>query len=89
MAVPADAPVVVKVCVMLDPDPFEAPLTPLCATVQVKVAPVMSLVRAIEVALPEQNACEEGVAVAEGIGLTVTVTTIGVPAQEPAVGVIV
>lgn len=32
---------------------------------------------------------EEGVAVAEGIGRTVTVTVTGVPAQPPAVGVTV
>ena len=49
----------------------------------------MLLVSAIDVEPPEQNACEDGVAVTEGTGFTVTVTTIGVPAQEPAVGVIV
>jgi hypothetical protein len=47
------------------------------------------LLRAIEVALLEQNVCELGVAVADGIGFTVTVTTIGVPEQLAAVGVIV
>jgi hypothetical protein len=58
-------------------------------TVHAKVVPVASLVSAIEVGLFEQMLCELGVAVAEGIGLTVTVTTIGVPAQLAAVGVIV
>jgi hypothetical protein len=37
----------------------------------------------------EQNVCEEGVAVATGLGLTVITTTIGVPLQPPATGVIV
>lgn len=49
----------------------------------------MLLVRAIAVAPPEQMLEAAGVAVAEGIGLTVTLATIGVPAQPPAVGVIV
>jgi ABC-type cobalamin transport system permease subunit len=47
------------------------------------------LVSAIEVALFEQMLCEPGVAVADGIGLTVTVAVMTDPAQEPAVGVIV
>jgi len=33
--------------------------------------------------------CEVGVAVADGVGLTVTVAVTGVPAHPPAVGVIV
>ena len=51
--------------------------------------PVTLLVRAIDVAPPEQNACEEGVAVMVGTGFTLTVTTEEVPLQLPAVGVIV
>ena len=49
----------------------------------------MLLVKAIEVALPEHIVCAFGVAVTDGAGLTVTVAVIGVPAQPPAVGVIV
>lgn len=80
---------VVKVCVMLEPELFDAPLTPDCATVQAKVVPATLLVKTTAVAPPEQILCEEGVAVADGSGLTVTVTVTGVPAQPPAVGVIV
>ena len=43
----------------------------------------------MDVALPEQNACDEGVAVAEGIGLTVTVAVAAVPVHVPIVGVMV
>jgi hypothetical protein len=42
-----------------------------------------------EDAFPEQIPCELGVAVADGIGFTVTVAVIADPAQVPAVGVIV
>jgi hypothetical protein len=54
-----------------------------------KVVPVTLLVSVMALALFEQMLCEEGVAVAEGAGLTDTVTTIGVPAQPAAVGVTV
>jgi len=47
------------------------------------------LVKVIEVAPPEQIFCVLGVAVAEGAGLTVTVTVMGEPGQLLAVGVIV
>lgn len=49
----------------------------------------MLLLSEMLVALPEQRLDDAGVAVAEGIGLTVTVATIGVPGQLPLVGVIV
>lgn len=88
-AVPGVVVVVVSVCVIVVPDPADAPLTPVCPTVQEKVVPVTLLVSAIEVALPEHRACVDGVAVTVGAGLTVTVTTAGVPVQPPAVGVIV
>ena len=45
--------------------------------------------REMPVVWPLQMVSEEGVAVATGIGLTVTVTLIGVPAQPFAVGVTV
>lgn len=44
---------------------------------------------AIELALPEQIVCEDGVAVATGAGFTVTVAVIAVPLQPFAVGVTV
>ena len=44
---------------------------------------------AIFVAPPEQRLDDAGVAVAEGIGLTVTLATMGVPGQLPPVGVMV
>ena len=43
----------------------------------------------MDVALFEQILCEVGVAVADGIGLTVTVAVIAEPEQPLAVGVIV
>jgi len=52
--VPAILPLAVKVCAMLAPLAFVAPVTPDWVTVQVKVDPVTLLVSAIEVAIPEQ-----------------------------------
>jgi hypothetical protein len=74
---------------MLVPLPALAPDTFDCTTVHENVVPLILLVNAIEVALPEQIVCDDGVAVAVGIGLTVTTTVIGVPAHPFAVGVIV
>lgn len=88
-AVPAVAPVAVKVCVIEVPELLEAPLTLVCVTLHANVVPVTLLVSATEVALPEQIDCVAGVAVALGIGLTVTGTVIGVPLQPPEAGVIV
>jgi hypothetical protein len=67
VAVPGEVPVAVNVCDIVDPLPAEAPETPLCATVQEYVVPVIVLLRAIEGAVPEQIVCEEGVAVATGV----------------------
>jgi hypothetical protein len=53
------------------------------------VVPVTVLVSTIEDAVPEQIVCKPGVAVATGMGFTVTTTTLGVPAQPLAVGVTV
>lgn len=58
-------------------------------TVHEKVVPAILLVRATELALPEQMLCEAGVAVADGIGLTVMVTVIALPGQPAAAGVTV
>lgn len=54
-AVPTLAPVAVKVCVMFAPDPADAPLAPVCVTVQANVVPPTLLVSAIEAAFPEQT----------------------------------
>jgi hypothetical protein len=89
VAVPALAPVAVSVCVMLLPELLLAPLTPDWPTVHAKVVLPTLLVKVIAVAPPEQMLCDEGVAVAEGMGRTVTVTVTGVPAHPPAVGVTV
>lgn len=86
---PEPAVVAVSVCAITVPELAEAPVTFVCVTVQLKVVPVTLLVRAIELVLPEHRLCEDGVAVAEGVGFTVTVATTGVPAQPLAVGVIV
>jgi hypothetical protein len=69
------------------PLPAVAPDTPLCVTVQANVVPATLLVRAIDVAVPEQIVCVAGVAVATGVGLTVIVTVIAFPAHPFAVGV--
>lgn len=58
--------------------------------VHANVVPVVVLASTIVVmALPEHTVCEEGVAVATGVGLTVTGTVTAEPVQPFAVGVIV
>ena len=74
---------------MLAPLPAVAPVTPVWEMVQLNVVPATLLVRSMSVVSPEHNVCVAGVAVATGIGFTVTVTTIGIPSQPFAVGVIV
>jgi hypothetical protein len=54
-----------------------------------KVVPATLLVRATPVAFPEHIVCGFGVAVATGVGFTVTGTMIGVPTHVAAVGVTV
>jgi hypothetical protein len=54
-----------------------------------KAVPPTLLLSVTVVVLPEQSVCEEGAAVADGIGLTVIVTVMGAPEQPPALGVIV
>ena len=66
---------------MVDPVPSVAPLTPLSTTVHAYVAPVALEVKAILVADPVQIVCEAGVAMAVGIGFTVTTTSTIVPGQ--------
>lgn len=86
---PGEVPVAVSVCVIVLPLPLEAPLTPDWPTVHEKVVPPTLLVKLIEVALPEQMACEAGVAVRLGTGFTVTVAVPGAPEHDPMTGVIV
>lgn len=75
------------VCVIEVPLAALAPLALVCEMVQLKVVPATLLLKAIEVALPEHKVCELGVAVATGVGLTVTLTVCAAPAQEPPVDV--
>ena len=86
---PVAAPVVDIACAIFDPELFDAPLTPDCVTVQLNDVLPTLLVNAIDEVVPEQKVCELGVAVADGIGFTVTVAVIAEPAQPTAVGVIV
>ena len=51
--------------------------------------PATLLDNATDVVPPEQMVCDDGVAVATGVGLTVMVTVIGAPPQLFAVGVMV
>ncbi len=76
---------------MLVPKPDVAPLTLLCTTVQLYVAPATPLLvlNAMLLIVPLQIVSAFGVATTSGNGLTVTITVIGVPLQLPAVGVIV
>ena len=66
-----------------------APVIPDWVTVHEYVVPATPPVKAILVAFPEHKDCELGLAVTLGVGFTETVTTIGVPLQPLAVGVIV
>lgn len=88
-AVPALVLVAVSVCAMTVPELAEAPDTLVWVTVHAKVVPAILLVSAMFVALLEQMLCEDGVAVALGNGLTVTVAVVAEPGQPAAVGVIV
>jgi len=88
VAVPAVVPEFVSVCAMLLPEPSEAPATPLCATVHAKVVPVTLDVNVMPVAVLLHIVCDDGVAVTLGIGFTVITTSVDVPEQPLAVGVI-
>lgn len=67
---------------MLDPLPFEAPVKPpVTATVQVYVAPAISLCRPMDVLLPEQIAEALTTGVMVGLGFTVIVAVFFVPTQ--------
>lgn len=81
--------VAVSVCAITVPELADAPVTLVCVTVHTKVAPETLLVSVTVEVAPEQSDCALGVAVTVGMGLTVTVATIGAPAQVPTEGVIV
>ena len=76
---------------MFVPKPAVAPLTPVCVTVQLYVAPATPLLvlNAMPVVAPLQIVCDAGVATTSGLGSTVTITVIGVPGQLDADGVMV
>jgi hypothetical protein len=71
------------------PLPPDAPVVPDCATVHAKLAPTGDELKVMLVEVPEQIACEIGLAIATGSGLTVITTSIGEPTQVPILGVIV
>ena len=72
---------------MVAPELALAPVTPLCATVQLKDVPLTSELRAILVVPPLHNVCDAGLADTFGVGFTVTTTFVGVPLQLFAVPV--
>jgi len=91
--VPIVVPLLLKVCAILVPQAeaqSDPPLIPLpCDTVHVKVLPDTLLVSEMPVEVPLQMDALEGLAVATGLGFTVTSTVNAVPAQPVAVGVTV
>lgn len=84
-AVPGLELELVRVCTIIESVPKVPPVTPFWNTVQEKLVPGTVLVKAIEVLSPEQKVSDVGVAVATGVGFTVTVTIIGFPVQPFAV----
>ena len=91
VAVPAVEPVAVNVSLIEAPEPTNTPVTPESTRVQLYVAPPTPFVvlNAILVVAPLHMVCDAGNATTFGTGLTVTTTTIAVPVQPKAVGVIV
>jgi hypothetical protein len=81
----------VRVWAILAPFPSANPVAvpEVRAAVQVKVVPAVALDSAMPVVPPEQISCEAGVAVAAGMGLTVTTTVMSVPMHPFAEGVMV
>jgi len=75
---------------MDEPLPLDAPDTPLSLTVQLNVVPATFELKAKDVVCPLHVVWLDGVAVAEGVGFTVTTTVIEDPTQSLAeVGVTV
>ena len=74
------------------PEPLAAmPVTvPVLSLVQLYTVPAtLPLSTIVVIGLAEQIVCDDGVATALGVGLTITVAVIGAPGQPLAVGVIV
>lgn len=72
------------------PVPAIPPAVMVLSLTQLNIVPLTLLVNTIVVMLPlAQIVCEEGVAIAFGVGFINTVAMMGVPAQLLAVGVIV
>ena len=74
---------------MVEPEDALAPVTPDCTAVHIKVVPATELLSDTEEAVAEHIVWLAGVAVATGVGFTVTTTVMGVPAHPLAVGVTV
>jgi hypothetical protein len=91
VAVPATEPVAVNVSAIVVPVPVSTPLTPASTLVQVYVTPPTPFVvlNPMLVTAPLQIVWLAGNATTFGFGVTVTTTTIGVPVQPDAPGVIV
>jgi len=83
-------PVLTSVCAIKVPEPELDPVTPVDeVTVHENKLPATLEVRIIFVVPPEQIDDDRGEFVTIGIGLTVTITTKGVPSQPLALGVTV
>jgi hypothetical protein len=91
VAVPATEPVAVNVSAIVVPVPVSTPLTPESTRVQLYVTPPTPFVvlKPMLVTAPLQIVWLAGNATTFGFGVTVTTTTIGVPVQPDAPGVIV
>jgi hypothetical protein len=73
-----------KVWAMVLPDPSASPVMAPegeSTAVQLKVVPLVVELSAILVVAPEQMLSDDGVAVMDGVGLTVMVKVVGVPVQ--------
>ena len=80
VAEPLVVPVVVNVCAIAFPVPFELPFVPVPEAVQLKVVPVKLEVIWKSVASPEQIKSVVGVTVAAGTGFVIT-SQVSVPLQ--------
>lgn len=83
--------VLVKAPLILPEPLFAIPVTePVLSRVQLKmVPPVFPLNMIVVIEAPEQLVCEDGVAIASGVGLTSTVAVMEDPLQPFAAGVMV
>ena len=77
----------VNVCAIVAPLPEDAPKIPVWITVHENVVPATVLVKVIFVVPEEQIVVSAVLAVATGIGFTLTTTICGTPGQPPTNGV--